>query len=275
MTTVFIITDEELVHRSETNDYSLKAPIIIAYYRFGSLNAQKMANYWKNRMEAVSEKHKDLVFAYSDSDQYQNQLLDYGFEFDWKTRLEVEPIVIAEDQNLTRYLMDSKLTTDLLQSFVDGFKKKRLIPHIRSQPIPDNTNASVKEVVGKTFKEMVIDNPNDVFIMMYAYWCGHCKEALPIWQKLGERLADEPNVDILQIDVTLNEVHKPFKTMNYPTIYWLAANDKYSPKKFLGQRSVHNFIEYVAKMSTKPLLKYDRNGLLRRESVKKSDKNEL
>ena len=211
-------------------------------------------------MQVVSEDHKDLVFAVSDSDQYIDRLYDYGFEFDWKSRLESEPIVIAEDVNEVHYLLDTKLTAESLQKFIQQFKDKQLVPLIKSQPIPDNSGTAVKEVVGKTFESMVINNPKDVFILMYAHWCGHCKKLIPIWKSLSERMAAEPNVDILQMDITENEVRKPFKTMNYPTIYWIPFDDKYSPKKYLGKRSVDQFIQYISQMASKPLLKYGGHG---------------
>ena len=147
-------------------------------------------------------------------------------------------------------------------------------PHIKSQPIPDNSDKAVKEVVGKTFKRMVLENSRNVMILMYAHWCGHCKEVLPIWAKLGQQLTDRFDVDILQMNIALNEVRRPFKTMTYPTIYWIAWDDKLKPKKYIGDRTVEKFAQFIDKMSAKQMARVDRNRK-ERQSKEQLNKNEL
>ena len=46
-------------------------------------------------------------------------------------------------------------------------------PVLKSQPIPENNNGPVFEVVGKNFNELVIKNDKDVLLLFYAPWCGN------------------------------------------------------------------------------------------------------
>ena len=45
----------------------------------------------------------------------------------------------------------------------------------------------------------------DVFIKMYAPWCGHCKAMAPTWEELAESMADDEGVMIADFDATAND----------------------------------------------------------------------
>ena len=47
--------------------------------------------------------------------------------------------------------------------------------------------ANVK-IVGKNFDDVVMNSDADVFIKMYAPWCGHCKQLAPQYQKAAQAL---------------------------------------------------------------------------------------
>ena len=42
----------------------------------------------------------------------------------------------------------------------------------------------------------------NVFIKMYAPWCGHCKQMAPDWEKLHEEWTDHPIAGIFEVDCT-------------------------------------------------------------------------
>ena len=46
-------------------------------------------------------------------------------------------------------------------------------------------------------------------IEFYAPWCGHCKKLTPIFEELGEKLAEE-SVEIVKMDATANDVPPEF-----------------------------------------------------------------
>jgi protein disulfide-isomerase A1 len=64
----------------------------------------------------------------------------------------------------------------------------------------------VKVIVGKQFKELVVDTEQDVLIEFYAPWCGHCKALAPIYEQVAKTLAENPNIVIAKCDATANEV---------------------------------------------------------------------
>ncbi len=46
----------------------------------------------------------------------------------------------------------------------------------------------------------------DSLIEFYAPWCGHCKKLAPVYDELGEKLREEPGVQVVKMDATANDV---------------------------------------------------------------------
>ena len=82
-----------------------------------------------------------------------------------------------------------------------------MTPHLDSEEIPETATVDgLTTVVGKSWKDIVMDESKDVFVEIYAPWCGHCKKLEPIWKEVAKTTEGIEDLIIAKMDGTANEV---------------------------------------------------------------------
>jgi len=76
----------------------------------------------------------------------------------------------------------TSIKVDDIKKFITDFKSGKLVPFLKSEPIPAENDDPVKVIVGKNFNDVVLNPESDVLVKFYAPWCGHCKKLAPIWE---------------------------------------------------------------------------------------------
>jgi len=115
----------------------------------------------------------------------------------------------------------------------------------KSQPLPQNTNGPVVEVVGLNWKSIVLNPDKDVFVNFYAPWCPYCTMLQPTWKSLGERLKDVPSLTIAQFDGTANEV-PGLRLEAFPTmILYRAGNNEQRPYEIYHPRTEEALLNFL------------------------------
>ena len=98
------------------------------------------------------------------------------------------------------------LTLDVISKYVDDIIAFKFEPVLKSQPIPESNNEPLKIVVGKNFKEIVMDKNKDVLVLWYAPWDMFSKKYLKLIKELAEAFKDNENLVIAKFDGTANEL---------------------------------------------------------------------
>ena len=110
--------------------------------------------------------------------------------------------------------------------------------------------------MGKTFYDIVINNTNDVFLELYAPWCGHCTKVIiliiqiaPRVRRLAQKLTNNPNLVIAKIDANSNEI-KGIDFQAFPSFFLfkgnLSGNEKLENKiKYTGLKNVTMMINFL------------------------------
>ena len=79
-------------------------------------------------------------------------------------------------------------------------------------------------------------------IAFTAKWCGHCKEFMPLYDKLKEE--NKYNIQFLNYD---SEIHSGMMTQyniqGYPTIYLEKNNQLYEFNEYRNEENINNFIK--------------------------------
>ncbi|KAJ8377552.1 hypothetical protein AAFF_G00256160 [Aldrovandia affinis] len=245
-------------HRKQSNDAKryAKRPLFVVYYGVDfSFDYRVATQFWRNKVLEVAQDFPEYTFAIADEEDYADELKGLGLS---ESGEEVNVAILGEGS--LRFAMEpEEFDSDVLREFVVAFKKGKLKPVIKSQPIPKNNKGPVKVVVGKTFDEIVMDTHKDVLIEFYAPWCGHCKKLEPEYLALAKKYKHETNLVIAKMDTTANDVpHESYKVEGFPTIYFAPSDGKQSPVKFEGgKRDVEAFSTFLEKHSTKLSQKRD------------------
>lgn len=81
-------------------------------------------------------------------------------------------------------------------------------------------------------------------VKFYAPWCGHCKTLAPHFDEAAERLSNNPNIIIANLDSTLNEV-ADVEITGYPTLKFWGKDKSQPPIDYNGGRTADGIIQWL------------------------------
>jgi len=157
--------------------------------------------------------------------------------------------IVQPKQNNQKFVFQNEITAENIKAFVSDFKAGKLTPFFKSAEIPAESHEDgVRVIVGKNFKEVVLDENTDVLMEYYAPWCGHCKSLAPIYSALAHKLKDVKGVVIGKMDATANEV-EGLSVNGFPTLKFYPKGNKSKPMDYNGERTEEGFIDFLKKNS--------------------------
>jgi len=246
--------------RTTDNAKDFQNPLVVAYFAVDYVKNAKGSQYWRNRVMKVAKEHPGNTYAISNKDDFQHELSEYGFDYVTGDK----PVVVAKDAQGQKFKMTAEFSMDALGEFLTALAAGELEPYLKSEPVPES-QGNVKVAVAKNFDELVTKSEKDVLVEFYAPWCGHCKKLTPIYDELGDKMADE-EVEIVKMDATANDVPPAFSVSGFPTLYWLPSSTK-KPVSYNGGRELDDFVKYIAKEATNELKGFDRKGKAKKEEL--------
>lgn len=139
------------------------------------------------------------------------------------------------------------VSVNTIKNYIVDFKAGALRPHLKSEPIPDNSGA-LTTLVGLNYDQIVNDPTKDVLVKFYAPWCGHCKALAPVWDELAEHTAPINDLVIAKFDATANEVDG-VSVRGYPTLRFYPKDNK-NGVEYEGDRDLQAFKKYLSSHSS-------------------------
>ncbi|CAL1594853.1 unnamed protein product [Knipowitschia caucasica] len=242
-------------HMTDDNKDQLKGrDLCVVYYDVDYVKNPKGSNYWRNRVMKVAQAFvgSSLSFAVANKNSFLQDLSEFGLDAGSGEL----PLVAIRTARGDKYVMSQEFTRDgkALESFLQDYVDGKLKRYLKSEPVPEDNDGPVKVLVAENFDSIVNDESKDVLIEFYAPWCGHCKTLEPKYKELGEKLSSNPNLVIAKMDATANDVPSPYEVSGFPTLYFSPAGQKTSPKKYNGGREVSDFISYLKREASNPLV---------------------
>jgi len=209
------------------------------------LFAAKSAADYDTIMAAYSEAAKSfkgkLLFVLVDCDVEDNKRVMEFFGITEDNCPDMR--VINMEKNMAKFAPEkADLSADGITAFVNGVLDGTIKRHLKSEEVPDNSDNAVKVIVGKNFDDIVMDPTKNVFVEFYAPWCGHCKSLAPVWEELGQKYKDHPNIVIAMSDATANEFES-VEVQGFPTLKFFPAGGEM--QDYNGGRTLDDFIKFL------------------------------
>jgi protein disulfide isomerase len=91
-----------------------------------------------------------------------------------------------------------------------------------------------------------INKFENILVLFYATWCGHCKKFLPTYVKTSQKLYDEkPRINLAKIEMSSSkEIKKVYNISSFPTIKFF---QKGKPYDYDGERDEESIIKWMKK----------------------------
>lgn len=209
-------------------------------------DSKEMAEPLIKEIKPIAQKYKGKInFVYIDANKYGAHAGNVGLKEEWPA------FAIQHVDTGAKFPFDqsAKITKDNIEAFVDDYVAGKIQPTLKSQDIPAENNGPVKVVVAKQFNDIVLDKSKDVFLEVYAPWCGHCKRLAPVWEELGEAVEKQSLKDkvvIAKMDGTENDVPEEagFSVHGFPTLKFFKAGTN-EMVDYQGDRSLEDLIRFV------------------------------
>mmetsp|Transcript_32855 Transcript_32855/g.83152 ORF Transcript_32855/g.83152 Transcript_32855/m.83152 type:complete len:295 (-) Transcript_32855:83-967(-) len=186
------------------------------------------------------KRNRDLVIASCRGCEFYDSLMDR-----WQLKEDDLPVAFlfprhsefSADGKFRLNLVGVATPLDHLVEFVQRFDAGQLRPWVRGPPAPEHDDGLVKEVVGSTFLQEVVDPDMDILVMLYAPFCGFSKKLQPIFEELGRKFAGNALFKLARIDTTQNELPPSrwvgsVEHSRVPRIYLFPKGKKTSPEVY-------------------------------------------
>jgi len=162
------------------------------------------------------------------------------------------PVVYIIERGINkRYKLQGPITGERIEQFVHKWKAGKLKPTYKSAPVPERNDNSIKDIVGDTWNEIVIDNDKDVLVEWYAPGCHTCEQVEPYYRAIGERLKNNPNLVLGRIDSTSNEI-EGLAVASTPSWKFFKNGKKNDPIPVYGCKSYGGILESLKNLVTHP-----------------------
>ena len=235
--------------------FNLKKPGLILYADPQS----EQYEYYRDLIYNVS-KHfivddKELVnilFVITESkNEYVERISEY-IEVDINKEIPSVKIIDLSDV-YRKYNMEGEINEENIVNFINNWKTKKIKPILSSEEEPENNNESVYKLVGTTFEREVFNKNNDVLVNFYATWEDNFKEFKLGFYDLAEKLKNNTNLTIAEMDGTKNEVEN-VRLDGFPTVKLYPAGKKNNPIDYEGKPNVKELLKFLKKYATYPII---------------------
>ncbi|KAJ2666566.1 protein disulfide-isomerase precursor [Coemansia sp. RSA 1199] len=253
------------------DNYSMYAQTGLPF-GFAFYDTEETRKTLEKELYSVAKAHKGaLNIVLIDANKFASQADHLNLERKWPA------FAIQRQANLDKYPFpqDKTITEEGVADFVKSFIDGEIEPSYKSEPIPESNDGNVFVMVSKQFNEVAFDKTKDVLVEFYAPWCGHCKNLVPIYEKLGAAMKQNKNLVIAKMDAIANDVpssESALQVYGFPTIVFIRGEDN-AIVEYTGNRSLESLVEFIEENAATKVT-YNKDDLKDHDDEDEADEDE-
>ncbi|CAI5484917.1 unnamed protein product [Closterium sp. Yama58-4] len=136
--------------------------------------------------------------------------------------------MVSNETDEVKFKFNGQITTDDIEAFARELAADALEPYYLSDPIPEKNEGPVLTVVGKNFKDIVMDRTKDVLLKIDVDHCDDCTDLDPTFKKLAIKFSGMPSLAFARMNARNNE-YPGLEVSAFPTLLLYPANRKSDP----------------------------------------------
>jgi len=160
-------------------------------------------------------------------------------------------VVKTKVDSKRKFILDGEFTAESAVAFVKKVEAGEQQPTVKSEMMPPGGlggDDPMKYAVGDNVEELVFQKDKDVFLEIFAPWCGHCKQLAPEYEKIALKVERENLQDmvvIAKMDGTANDAPvEEIDWAGFPTLLYFKAGDR-TPTKYKGGPSAKGLWHFI------------------------------
>ncbi|CAI5491900.1 unnamed protein product [Closterium sp. Naga37s-1] len=165
-----------------------------------------------------------FVYINSDLPESEHALEYFGFRHGDTAIMGM----VSNETDEVKFKFNGQITTDDIEAFARELAADRLEPYYLSDPIPEKNDGPVLTVVGKNFKDIVMDRSKDVLLKIDVDHCDDCTDLDPTFKKLAIKFSGAPSLVFARMNARNNE-YPGLEVSAFPTLLLYPANRKSDP----------------------------------------------
>jgi len=151
-----------------------------------------------------------------------------------------------------RYVYDDTYITEkVIQQFFQDVTDKSIAPHYKSESAGFTEDELVHTIVGKTFKNIALDESKNVFVLFYAPWSEDCTEFIKFWEEFAELVKPVTELVIAKMNIDANEA-AGVRVKALPSLVLYPIGNKEPGLEYYGERDLESIWEWLEPLIAQP-----------------------
>ena len=158
-------------------------------------------------------------------------------------------IIDSRKEEIHLYRLDKEINEENIFDFSVNWGLNKLTPLFYSEEPPENQSYPIYTLVGKNYKEIVVDSEDDILVYYFSPKCEHCKKFEKVYRRLINIIVKDHGdvMTFAKINGDANDI-VDVNILGYPAVNLYLKGKKSEPIKYeMNDFDINKLAEFIMK----------------------------